>query len=85
MKIRSIATALAVVSLATSPVIAQAANPAAKLSVSAAQAKNVRAGAAASNDESKLEGTSGILIGLLAAAAVITGVIFLAKDSPVSP
>jgi len=84
MKMSSIATAIAVVSLVSSPVLAQTANPAEKLSVSAVQAKDVRAGVT-SSEESKLEGTTGILVALLAAAAVIAGIIIIADDNPSSP
>lgn len=64
------AVALAV---ATTPVVASAANPAAKLSVAGAQ----RTGASV-DGEKALGG--GIIVAVLAAAAVIAGIIIVADD-----
>ena len=77
MKFGKLAAAVAAVSLVAAPVAAQAVNS----SASAAQ----RVGAISSFDE-KLEGENGILIALLAAAAVIAGIILIAGDNdPTSP
>ncbi len=73
--------AVAAASLISGPVLAQAAQPVAKVS------QAVRADARA-DDESKLEGGSGIIIAVLAAAAVIGGIIIAADgsdDTPTSP
>ncbi|WP_427969193.1 hypothetical protein [Altererythrobacter sp.] len=73
MKFRKIAAATAVVSLAASPAIAEAA-----FSRTAAPVEG----------ESEIGGGSGILIAILAAAAVIGGIIIAADggdDEPVSP
>ncbi len=73
--------AVAAASLVATPVFAQAAQPVAKIS------QPVRAGASA-DEESKLEGGSGIIIAVLAAAAVIGGIIIAADgsdDDPTSP
>ncbi|MEQ8744382.1 hypothetical protein [Parasphingorhabdus sp.] len=77
MKFGKLAAAVAAVSLVAAPVAAQAVNS----SASAAQ----RVGAISPFDE-KLEGENGILIALLAAAAVIAGIIIIAGDNdPTSP
>ena len=73
MKFRMLAAATAVVSLAASPAIAEAA-----FSRTAAPVEG----------ESELEGGSGIIIAVLAAAAVIAGIVIAADgddDDPVSP
>ena len=72
MKIRTLAAAAAVLSLATAPAIAE-------VSLDRAQAP--------AEGESELGG-SGLLIALLAGAAVITGIIIAADgsdDEPLSP
>ncbi|OGS51426.1 MAG: hypothetical protein A3J40_03205 [Erythrobacter sp. RIFCSPHIGHO2_12_FULL_63_10] len=72
MKFRTLAAALAVVSLAASPAIAESAFSRATTSV---------------EGESELGG-SGTLIALLAAAAIIAGIYFAVdggSDNPVSP
>lgn len=53
-----------------------------------AQSVNVERAPARSSDSNELEGESGILIALLAAAAIIAGIIILADnedDLPTSP
>lgn len=73
MKIRNLVMATAAVSLAASPAIAEAAFERANAPV---------------EGESELEGENGILIALLAAAAVIAGIIIIAddgEDAPTSP
>lgn len=73
--------AIAAASLVSAPVLAQAAQP-----VSSAT-QPVRA-VAAVDSESELEGSSGIIVALLAAAAVIAGIIIAADgsdDTPTSP
>tara|TARA_R110000824_G_scaffold11585_9_gene50770 strand:- start:5938 stop:6231 length:294 start_codon:yes stop_codon:yes gene_type:complete len=77
MKFGNLASALAAATLVAAPVAAQAVN-------SVAPAVE-RVGAASSSSE-KLEGENGILIAILAAAAVITGIIIIADDNdPTSP
>ena len=73
MKFRTLALATAAVSLAASPAIAEAAYDRANAPV---------------EGESELEGESGILIAILAAAAIIAGIIIAAdggEDAPTSP
>lgn len=73
--------AIAAASLVSAPVLAQAAQPVKSVSAP------VRAGTTADSD-SKLEGSSGIIIAVLAAAAVIGGIIIAAdgdSNSPTSP
>nr|WP_298926002.1 hypothetical protein [uncultured Erythrobacter sp.] len=75
MKFRNLALATAAVSLAASPAIAEAAFERTSAPV---------------EGESELEGEGGILIALLAAAAVIAGIIVIASgddgdDLPTSP
>ncbi|MBV7259274.1 hypothetical protein [Erythrobacter crassostreae] len=74
MKFRNLALATAAVSLAASPAIAEAAFDRASAPV---------------EGESELSGENGILIALLAAAAVIAGIIVIASDDgedlPTSP
>ena len=77
MKLHKIAALVAATSLATAPAIAQSANaPVAQ-----------RIGAITNAKAEKLQGSNGILIGVLAAAAVIAGIIIIADgdDSPTSP
>ena len=72
--------AVAAASLVSAPVLAQAAQPVSSVS----QARTV----AVSADDSDLEGGSGIIIAVLAAAAVIAGIIIAADgsdDTPTSP
>ena len=69
--------AVAAASLVSSPVLAQAAQP----------VSEVRTGAAVA-DESEMEGGSGIILAILAAAAVIAGIIIAADggdNTPTSP
>ncbi len=76
MKLRSIATAVAAVALTTSPVLAQV-----------AQTETVRA-SETSEAKAELEGGSGIIIALLAAAAIVAGIVIAAgndSDTPTSP
>lgn len=77
--------AVSALALVGTPVLAQASNPAAKLSVAAAQSKSARAGAAV-RGENELAGGS-IIIAVIAAAAVIAGIIIAADGSndPASP
>ncbi|VAV97797.1 hypothetical protein MNBD_ALPHA04-1778 [hydrothermal vent metagenome] len=73
--------AIAAASLVSTPVLAQVAQPVAKVS------EAVRADASAT-EESKLEGGSGIIVAVLAAAAIIGGIIIAADgsdDTPTSP
>ncbi|OAN99610.1 hypothetical protein [Parasphingorhabdus sp.] len=73
--------AIAASSLVSAPVLAQAAQP-----VSSAT-QPARTGAAVES-ESDLEGSSGIIVAILAAAAVIAGIIIAADgsdDTPTSP
>ena len=74
MKFRNVALATAAVSLAASPAIAEAAFDRSTAPV---------------EGESELEGGSGILIAILAAAAIIAGIIIAADDGgediPTSP
>lgn len=81
MRFGKIGAAIAATSLVASPVLAQAAQPVSSVSQAA------RADASATS-ESDLEGGSGILIAILAAAAVIAGIIIAAdgsEDEPTSP
>ena len=75
---------IAAASLISAPVAANAVN--ASKSVSAAQSKRV---GATSNDESKFGGRgSGVIVGLLAAALIIAGIVVAAgnkSDGPTSP
>ncbi|SIN89603.1 hypothetical protein SAMN02745824_2207 [Parasphingorhabdus marina DSM 22363] len=71
--------AVAAASLVSAPVFAQAVQPV------SSQVERV---GAATSDESELEGGSGIIIAVLAAAAVIAGIIIAADgsdDTPTSP
>lgn len=73
MKFRNLAAATAVVSLAASPAIAEA---------------SFARTSAPVEGESELEGGSGILIAVLAAAAIIAGIVIAAddgNDEPLSP
>ena len=79
MRFAKILSAAAIVSLAGTPALAQAAN------VSTA---SVQRTAALQGDDSELAGGPGIIIAILAAAAVIGGIILAVDsgdDSPVSP
>ena len=83
MRLAKYLTAAAAVSLAATPALAQATSSASKLSVASVQ----RAGGTQA-DESQLAGGSGIIIAILAAAAVIAGIIIAADsdgDDPTSP
>lgn len=71
--------AVAAASLVSAPVLAQAVQP--------VSSQVERTGASAA-DESNLEGGSGIVLAILAAAAVIAGIIIAAdgsEDTPTSP
>lgn len=72
MKLNKLAAAVAAVSLVTAPAMAQ--------SVQSTAPVAERIGATADTEAEKLEGSSGILIGVLAAAAVIAGIIIIADD-----
>lgn len=72
--------AVAAAALLSAPVMAQSASTASK-SVGVSKVK--RAGAAA-KEESK-QASSGLLIGLGVAAAVIVGIVVLSDDGPSSP
>lgn len=70
--------AVAAASLVSAPVLAQAVQP----------VSSVERTGAAVESESDLEGGSGIIIAILAAAAVIAGIIIAAdgsEDTPTSP
>lgn len=69
MKSRNLLAATAALSLAASPALAQTSANVDRISAPVAQ------------DESDLEGGSGILIALLAAAAVIAGIIIASDGS----
>ncbi len=74
MKFRNLLAATAAISLAASPALAQSSANVDRISAPVAQ------------DESELQG-SGILIAILAAAAVIAGIIIIADngdDEPIS-
>lgn len=71
--------AVAAASLVSAPVFAQAVQPV---------STPVERTGAATSDESDLEGGSGIIIAVLAAAAIIAGIIIAADgsdDTPTSP
>ena len=72
--------AIAAVSLLSAPVMAQA-TPVASKSVGVSKVKRV---GAATKDESK-QGGNGLIIGLVAAAAVIVGIVVLSGDDSTSP
>ena len=75
MKFRNLLAATAAISLAASPALAQSSVNADRISAPVAQ------------DESELQGGSGILLAILAAAAVIAGIIIIADngdDTPIS-
>lgn len=82
MRLAKFLTAVAVASLATAPALSAPTDPAAKLSV--AQAKSARA-ATPARKSNKL--TSGIIIAVLAVAAITAGVIIATDgdDEPDSP
>ncbi|MDZ4306426.1 hypothetical protein [Allopontixanthobacter sp.] len=74
MKFRNLLAATAALSLAASPALAQSASA-------------DRVSAPVAQEESDLEGGSGIIIAILAAAAVIAGIIIAADggdDEPIS-
>ena len=75
MRFGKILLAAAAVSMVATPALAAPANPAASLSVS----KSVRAGSA-TNGKSKMA-QGGIIIAVLAAAAVIAGIVVIADDN----
>ncbi|PHR11433.1 MAG: hypothetical protein COA41_20195 [Sphingopyxis sp.] len=81
MKFGKLAACIAATSLVAAPALAQSQQSAAK--PAAAKIERV---SAKSDDASELEGENGVLIGLLAAAAVIGGFFLIAESSdPVSP
>lgn len=74
--------AVAAATLVLAPTVAQAA-PAAK-----AAATQVQRAGASLQDENKLEGGTGIILAILAAAAIIAGIVIAADnedDTPTSP
>lgn len=77
MKFGKLAASLAALTLVASPVVGQSSN---------SVAPAVQRTSANSAPLEKLEGENGILIALLAAAAVIAGIIVIADDNdPTSP
>ena len=72
--------AVAAASLVSAPVMAQSLSVASK-AVGASKVKRV---GAATKDESK-QGGNGLIIGLVAAAAVIVGIVVLSGDDSTSP
>jgi len=76
--------AVSALALTSTPVLAQVASPASKLSVATAS-KSVRTGASAKKANEAAGG--GVILAVLAAAAVIAGIIILADgdDDPESP
>ncbi|NCP44779.1 MAG: hypothetical protein GW822_15325 [Sphingomonadales bacterium] len=81
MKFGKLAACIAATSLVAAPALAQS-----QQSVAKPVASQVERVSASSNDSSKLEGENGILIGLLASAAVIGGFFLIAESQdPVSP
>ena len=81
MKFGKLAACIAATSLMASPALAQSQSAAKPV------ASKVERVAATGTDSSKLEGENGVLIGLLASAAVIGGFFLIAEvsDSPSSP
>jgi len=81
MNLKKLAASVAVVSLMTTPAMAQAVQSAAPVAE--------RIGATADTKAENLEGNGGIIVGVLAAAAVIAGIIIIADDDdddePASP
>jgi len=79
MKFSKLAAIVAALSLSTAPLMAQA--------VKSVTSSVERVGAAKEADAEKLEGSTGIIIAVLAAAAVIAGIIIIADgdDEPTSP
>ena len=76
--------AVAAASLVSAPVMAQSLSPASK-AVGASKVKRI---GAASKEESKLENGSGVIVAILAAIAVIGGIVIAAgndDDGPTSP
>lgn len=85
MRLGKITMAAAVaLAMSSTPVFAQVASPASKLSVATAS-KSVRTGAAVDRKSEAAGG--GVILAVLAAAAVIAGIIILADgdDEPASP
>lgn len=75
MKFRNLLAATAALSLVASPALAQSSSNVERISAPVAQ------------DESELEGGSGIILAILAAAAIIAGIIIAAdggEDDPIS-
>lgn len=75
MKVSKIIASAVALAVASTPVVASAANPASKLSVSGAAQ---RAGAPVKGEKA-LGG--GVIVAVLAAAAVIAGIIIVADDN----
>lgn len=78
MRFAKTLTAVAAVSLASTPALAQAGS----------SASTVQRVGASQSDESELAGGPGIIIAILAAAAIIGGIVIAADggdDEPVSP
>ncbi len=76
MKNRIAAAMLAALAVSATPVLAQAA------------AQNVERVSAASSEDSEAEGSTGIIIGVLAAAAIVGGIVIAVdsdSDTPTSP
>lgn len=79
MNLKKLAASVAAITLVTAPAMAQAVQSTAPVAQ--------RIGASTDNAE-KLEGSTGIIVGVLAAAAVIAGIIIIADDdddAPTSP
>ncbi|MEW4467216.1 hypothetical protein AB1K62_05220 [Parasphingorhabdus sp. JC815] len=80
MNLKKLAASVAAVSLATAPAMAQ--------SVQSTAPVAERIGATTDAKSQKLQGSTGIIVGVLAAAAVIAGIIIIADDdddAPTSP
>ncbi len=78
MRLAKIGMAAAAASLVSAPVLAQAVQPVSSVARTSATVE----------DESNLEGGSGIIIAILAAAAAIGGIVIAADgsdDTPTSP
>ncbi len=82
MKFGKLAACIAATSLIAAPALAQS-----QQSVSKSAVSKVERVAATSEGDSKLEGENGILIGILASAAIIGGFFLIAEttDNPTSP
>lgn len=70
MKFRNLLAATAALSLAASPALAET---------------SARVSAPVAQDESNVEGGSGLIIAILAAAAVIAGIVIIADDGDEDP